>query len=223
MNESILKALMRLFAIVADVNKESHNQIEQDIVMDYLDRQYSHEIVLKFIEYFNQQVKLYHSELENQSDIQKLTRHISNESLILEICNQINEELEQEQKVIVLIYLLDFINRGRIPSSNELNFITTVSTLLKIRDSEFLDAKSFTFGELDKIIYKDRLLFIDSNESSENPEVKHMPIEKMTDGLLFCLFQAQTLMYSGILAIWYLLLMGTTLKQTVLIYGQQVL
>ena len=148
MNESILKALMRLFAIVADVNKESHNQIEQDIVMDYLDRQYSHEIVLKFIEYFNQQVKLYHSELENQSDIQKLTRHISNESLILEICNQINEELEQEQKVIVLIYLLDFINRGRIPSSNELNFITTVSTLLKIRDSEFLDAKSFTFGEI---------------------------------------------------------------------------
>jgi len=34
MNESILKALMHLFAIVADVNKEGHSGNEREIVMD---------------------------------------------------------------------------------------------------------------------------------------------------------------------------------------------
>ena len=38
MNESILKALMRLFAIVSDINKEGQSASRRDIVMDYLDR-----------------------------------------------------------------------------------------------------------------------------------------------------------------------------------------
>ncbi len=57
MNESILKALMRLFAIVSDINKEGQSASRRNIVMDYLDRQYSYEIVQKYIEFFDQQVK----------------------------------------------------------------------------------------------------------------------------------------------------------------------
>ncbi|NJO70475.1 MAG: hypothetical protein HC830_15385, partial [Bacteroidetes bacterium] len=58
MNESILKALIRLFAIVADVNKENQSDTERSIVMDYLDMQFSHEIARKYLEYFDEQVRL---------------------------------------------------------------------------------------------------------------------------------------------------------------------
>ena len=57
MNESILKALMRLFAIVSDINKEGQSASRRNIVMDYLDRQYSYEIVQKYIDFFDEQVK----------------------------------------------------------------------------------------------------------------------------------------------------------------------
>src|ERR1035437_208069 len=179
MNESILKALMHLFAIVADVNKDGHSGNERSIVMDYLDRQYSHEIVKKYIEYFDQQVIHYHPELMHSNDAENQKQTILNEAIIVELCNQINEELDQEQRLIVLIYLLDFINRGDSLTSNKLKFVTSVADQLKIKKDEFNDAQVFTFGELNKITDKERLLFIDSNDSSPDVDIKHWPNEKM--------------------------------------------
>ena len=97
MNESILKALMRLFAIMADVDKNSHSENERDIVMDYLDRQYSYEIVQQYIQYFEQQIQHYHPELVHSSEAENQKQDIFNEAAIIELCNQINVELEEEQ------------------------------------------------------------------------------------------------------------------------------
>lgn len=179
MNESILKALMRLFAIVADVNKEGHSGNERDIVMDYLERQYSHEIVQKYIEYFDQQVLFYHPELMHSSDAEAYKQISSNEDNIIVLCRQINEELDQEQRLIVLIYLLDFINRGDSLTENEIKTVRSIAMELKIKEDEFQDAKAFTFGELDDIMHKGQLLFIDANDSSGHPKIKHMFHEKM--------------------------------------------
>jgi hypothetical protein len=60
MNESILRALMRLFAIVSDINKEGQSDSRRSIVMDYLDQQYSYEIVNKYIGFFDEQVRYLH-------------------------------------------------------------------------------------------------------------------------------------------------------------------
>jgi ABC-type multidrug transport system ATPase subunit len=179
MNESILKALMRLFAIMADVDKEGHSKNERDIVMDYLDRQYSHEIVQKYIQYFEQQILIYHPELANPSEADNKKQNILNEATIIELCEQINVELEQEQKLIALIYLLDFINRGSNVTDSKLRFVTTLANQLKIKEDEFQDIKAFTFGELDELKQKERLLFIDSRETTPHPDIKHWSNEKM--------------------------------------------
>lgn len=179
MNESILKALMRLFAIVADVNKEGHSGNERDIVMDYLERQYSREFVQKFIEYFDQQVMYYHPELMHSSDDETNKQISSNEDNIVVLCKQINEELGQEERLIALIYLLDFINRGDVLTDIELKIVRSIAYELKLKEEEFFDAKAFTFNELDDILHKGQLLFIDSKGSSGHPKIKHMFHEKM--------------------------------------------
>jgi ABC transport system ATP-binding/permease protein len=179
MNESILKVLIRLFAIVADANKNGDTSNERDIVMDYLDRQYSHELVQTYLDYFDEQVKLFHPEhmFENDSETQK--QFSINEAKISELCNQINVELEQEQKMIVLIYLLDFINSDNKINEHEINFIIAVARHLKIREDEFLDAKAFSFGDTSHVVDKDRLLFIDANTAFADPEIKHILSEKL--------------------------------------------
>ena len=194
MNESILKALLRLFAIVAEVNEEGQSDNERSIVMDYLDRQYSNEIVQKYIEYFDQQVINYHPELMYSSDAEALKQTNSNDSNITNLCNQINEEIDQEQRLIVLVYLLDFINRGENLTDTELRIVTDIATALKLKEDEFLDAQAFTFGRLDEVVYKDRLLFIDARESSPDPEIKHMPAEKL-DGRIVVLLIPSTNTY----------------------------
>ena len=160
MNESILRALMRLFAIVSDINKEGQSDSRRNIVMDYLDRQYSHEIVQKYIDFFDEQVSYFHQLNIDPAIPDPAYRKINAENRIIELCSQINEELEHEQKIIVLIYLLDFIQSGDRQTRTEFSLVRTAAAYLKISEDEFLDARSFTFEEIDKIVHQDWLLFI---------------------------------------------------------------
>lgn len=178
MNESILKALMRLFAIVAYVDKEGHSDNERSIVMDYLDLQYSHEIAQKYLEYFDEQVKIFHPELTFDNVDEARKQQLENEKNILSLLNQINEELDQEQRMVVIIFLLDFINRD-VTTKSELNFVTSIANQLAIKDDEYQDLKAFTFGDLSKVVHKNWLLYVDSEDSTPHPDIKHMPNEKM--------------------------------------------
>ena len=53
MNESILRALMRLFAIVANVNKEGVSTNAREIVKSYLGLQLSATLVQEYLELFD--------------------------------------------------------------------------------------------------------------------------------------------------------------------------
>lgn len=185
MNESILKALMRLFAIVADVNKKGHSDNERGIVMDYLDRQYSHEVAQKYLEYFDEQVKYFHPELSQSSDDERLRQQLVNEANILSLLLQINEELDLEQRMVVIIYLLDFINRD-VTTKSEMKFVTDIANQLIIKEEEFRDLKAFTFDNPEEVMHKEWLEFIDSSDMPPYPESKHMPNEKM-DGRIVVL------------------------------------
>jgi ABC-type multidrug transport system ATPase subunit len=184
MNESILKALMRLFAIVSDINKEGQSADRRDIIMDYLDRQYSYEIVQKYIEFFDEQVAVLRRMSYDPVTADLTVRKIQAENRIIELCSQINEELEHQQKVIILIYLLDFIQCGSKPTRTELSLVRTASAYLKIHEQEFTDARAFTFGEIDRIVNRDWLLFIHSGKSPVLPSVKQLIINKLEGDIL---------------------------------------
>jgi ABC-type multidrug transport system ATPase subunit len=179
MNESILRALMRLFAIVSDINKEGKSESKRSIVWDYLDRQYSYEIVQKYINFFDKQVD-YFEKISNDPVISDFAvRKINAERRIIEICEQINEELEHEQKIIVIIYLLDFIQSGDKRTRTELSLVRTAATYLKISEDEFNDAKSFTYGDINSVVHIDRLLFIRSKNVTSPPDIKQLSIDRL--------------------------------------------
>jgi ABC transport system ATP-binding/permease protein len=186
MNESILKALMRLFAIVSDINKEGQSASRRNIIMDYLDRQYSVEIVQKYIEFFDEQVDQLRKISNNPDMADFSVRKIYAENKIIELCNQINEELEHEQKIIILIYLLDFIQCEKRPTRTEISLVRTASAYLKISENEFLDAKSFSFEEIDRIVHQEWLLFIRPPSAAFSPDIKQHIIEKL-EGLIIVL------------------------------------
>ncbi len=179
MNESILKALMRLFAIVSDMNKEGQSTSRRNIIMDYLDRQYSFDIVRKYLDFFDQQVRQLRKVSQDPEMADFSLRKIQAENRIIDLCEQINEELEHEQKIIILIYLLDFIQCESKPTRTEVSLVRTAAAYLKISEHEFLDARAFTFEEIDKIVHKDWLLFILPAGSPENQDVKQLFIDKL--------------------------------------------
>ncbi|MBN2348719.1 MAG: ATP-binding cassette domain-containing protein [Bacteroidales bacterium] len=179
MNESILEALMRLFAIVADVSEEGTSKNERDVVIEYLSRQFSNELVDKYMGFFDHHVRHYHPDFSqgNEEDIKKQDSH--NTRRVNELCDQLNEELYHKQKIIVLVHLLDFINRGEDITESELIFITSVARNLKINEEEFIQTRLFTFGKIDEIKKKENLLIIDTYEAARASKIKHLTIPKM--------------------------------------------
>lgn len=174
MNENVLKALMRLFAIIADVNQEGFSGNEREIVMEYLQRQFSSDHINNYIRYYDEYLHRYHPELMYQNEDEAEKQNSINYNIILEICRQINEELEQAQKVIVIVHLIDFINSDAILTPTEMNFVDRVGKELKIDQNEFNDLRSFTFGKMEQIKQKSNLLYIDSKEDAGHPEIKHL-------------------------------------------------
>jgi len=186
MNESILRALMRLFAIVSDINKEAQSGNKRDIVMDYLDRQYSYEIVQKYIDFFDQQVSYLHKISSDEGNNDITLRKINAERRIIDLCEHINEELEHEQKIIILIYLLDFIHYGKKHTRNEVSLVRTAAAHLKINQDEFLNAKAYTFENIEQITHQEWLLWINSNDKPPFNHIKLLKIDKL-DGQIVVL------------------------------------
>ena len=101
MSEQILKALMQLFAIIA--HPASNASDRRSIVEYFLKRQLNQEAVKNYIEVFNYYYELHQEKLSEKGLVKKRTS--SSSVRVLKICTQINEELTQRQKNIVLVQL----------------------------------------------------------------------------------------------------------------------
>ena len=77
---------------------------------------------------------------------------------ILAICEKINEELQQKQKVYVLVKLMDYISLGEEITENELDFLHTVANAFYISEDEYKNIKSFIIGTVDDIPDRKRIL-----------------------------------------------------------------
>ena len=103
MNESIIQALMRLFALVAFVNEKGQPSIERNVVQEYLQRQFASALVEQYLYAFDKYLTEYHPDLSLASEDERKEKNLGNTKAVLELCNQLNEELEQEQKTFILI------------------------------------------------------------------------------------------------------------------------
>ncbi len=201
MSESILKALMQLFALISDVhsNREISGK-EKDIVRLFLSRQLNRELVSRYMAMFDEYMVLYTSENIVQGSLKSRKRTSLTSMRILAICEKINEELHQNQKLYVIVQLLDYILFGAEITENELDFLETVSAAFNIPPKEYDNIKSFILSPIGDIPEKNRIMVIDSKIKNEYDGVKHLKKENLKGTLSF-LYIASTntyiLRYSG--------------------------
>ena len=174
MSERILKALMQLFAIVAKINviEESDEIVAADssknIVEILLKQDLTSELVAKYLKIFDEFIKERHGTKRAKDSKKKRTS--VNSVKVLRICTQINEELEQRQKVIVLIRILEFIFADDLHTEKELAFAETVADTFNISIEEYKQVLQFAESSANKLASHDNHLTI--NSKSENDETK---------------------------------------------------
>src|ERR1700741_5217644 len=147
MSERILRALMQMFAIIAKV--DGVNNTGRAIVQSFLKQQLNQEQVDTYLGIFDEYLEAHHQVSKKKDGTAKRTS--LNSVKVLKICTQINQELEQPQKVIVLIRLLEFIYSSNEISEQEHEFVITVADTFNISNEEFNQLRAFVEDTADKI------------------------------------------------------------------------
>ena len=132
MSERILKALMQLFSIVADADDITGRS--RKIVESFLRQQLSQSLVDDYLRLFDEFLE---NKDKKKDGSKRIKRTSVNSVKVLLICTQINEELAQKQKIVVLIRLLEFIYAGETTTEQELEFVQTVAETFNISKDEF--------------------------------------------------------------------------------------
>ena len=178
MSESILNALIHLFAIVANIRVRQLTQAEKEIVKDYLERFLNQELLEEYLRVFDNYFEFYQRELREDSDTP-----VESYSLIsfqiTNVCRQIKGELFREERIVVFIQLLEFIYSDKEISEGELRFIKTVADTFNISESEYNNCKAFIFEGKPDNIEQDKVLIID-NQLREWSDSMYWMMKKRT-------------------------------------------
>ena len=190
MSEKILKALMQLFAIIA--RPQSNDSDRRGVVEAFLRRQLNEELVKEYLGYFDG----YFQEAQERQKKSNQDRRTSAISVrLLKICNDINDQLTQDQKIIVLVQLLEFCKSdGTEVSHLELEFIQSVSESFNVDQAEHTLIKNFILNPFSAVPKSNNVLVIDNKVEHEDIEVKHLH-NKDVKGQIWVLFVHSASMY----------------------------
>lgn len=184
MSERILKALMQLFAIIAKV--EDHEEVQQDhalagrdIVKLFLSQELTTELVDEYLQLFDEYLEKHQGKSKRKDGKKKRTS--VNSVKVLRICTQINEELAQKQKIIVLVRILEFININEVITDQEREFVETVADTFNVSREEFEQINKFVQAPKEEEINSPFFLNIDNKDVKEESETKHIKLEGIDD------------------------------------------
>lgn len=171
MSEQILKALMELFAIIVrPKNLETTGEDRRPVVISFLNRQLNEDLVSEYL-------KVYDSYFERHQNLvnRRGKKRIGPDSVkLLRICDQINHELTQQQKLIVLIYLYEFVNIDSAEiSDQEFEFIETVSDSFYIDRDEHDNIRDYTISKVKDEPKSDNILILKDFKTDNTSEIAH--------------------------------------------------
>lgn len=168
MSEQLLKAIIQLFAIVAKEGSVTYN--ERLTIKEFLERQLNRAGVNKFMELFDKLVLERESEriqIENTDD--ETVDFVEDWSKIMRITRHLNQEITKQQKVVLVLKMVELISADKVISERESNLLYYISEALKLRRKTVKNITDFVNHNQNNPIVSPNLLIIDDG-SLELPE-----------------------------------------------------
>ena len=137
MSEEILKALIRLFAVISKQDG-GVTEGERNYVINFFRQQLGQENIAPYIELYDK----YTATTEGQGGTS-----IKDSLLALKVAKKINQTLTQQQKIIAVIESMGLINSDDHFSENELLVLNTIATVFNIPESTMALLRQFVANE----------------------------------------------------------------------------
>ncbi len=178
MSESILNALMQLFAIVANVDGE--NDTSRSFVRIFLEEELDAIQTEKYLQVYDEFIQHHHFRKRTKDGAIKRTSR--NSVKMLRIAAEINRSLTKPQKQIALLRLIEFVYSRNISTAENREFIEVISDAFNIEQEAFEAIMQFVcFGEV--AAESDSLLI--ASKKPYSSEIKHLERAGIQGQLVF--------------------------------------
>ncbi len=173
MSEKILQALLQLFAIIADAEAATGKggPAGRAMLARFLREQFTAEEVQEHLARFDAHVAALRGPDTGGRAGRK--RIALNSVRVLRICMQVNEELTQRQKFIVLMHLLEFIHAGGVVDQEQ-EFVTTVADTFNIGREEYAQCQAFVEQSAGERVDSPHLLYADAAAGNDLSKARHL-------------------------------------------------
>ncbi|MBL7866052.1 MAG: ATP-binding cassette domain-containing protein, partial [Cyclobacteriaceae bacterium] len=176
MSEPVLKAILRLFAIVA--KEDDVTQQERDFVLAFLHDHLGRKAVMENMAYFDSYTK------ELSPDQEKNVQTL---------CQEINQEVTQKQKAVILIELMSVVLADGVISEKESQYVKLIGASLNVSGSEIDLMTHYILGSTREAFDSDKVLIIDGKQEKPG-HCKHIYRDKLL-GLIAILHLTQGDLY----------------------------
>lgn len=164
MRESVLLALIHIFAIVSTVNPAGISSRGRKILRSYLRRYLNRELEEEYFTLFENNLEFYSNELKSVDKTELSDEDSLISFQITNICRQIKKGLFLEERMIVFLQLVEFAFEDGMISQQEKTIIDIVSRTFNISRKEYDNAIAFMIGRSYDEVSPDCILIIESDQ-----------------------------------------------------------
>jgi len=174
MSETLLDALMKLYALLTNVRKESRLDSARKLIEQELLHNFNREYVDIYIERFNYYVTQFHKNSYSpiQSEVERQSS--DNYNQIGFICDELNKELERESKIWLFVQLFEFIRKEEKISEIGDEVVDKLSRGMMINPVDYDLLKAFILKGPMEVKDPSKVLIISGQQEAPMPGFKHL-------------------------------------------------
>ncbi|MDH5475137.1 MAG: ATP-binding cassette domain-containing protein, partial [Cyclobacteriaceae bacterium] len=163
MSEALLKAIIKLFAIVAKEDEVTEHERIQ--ILNFL----TEHLNATAVEGYMHQFDAYCDSLPSGADHDEEEEQRN----IISICSEINKELTQQQKIVIILELIAIILADGEISKREKELLDSIANAFNVSNEEIDLIKSYVVGSNPKELNFDNILIV-NNETPKDGWYKHL-------------------------------------------------
>ncbi|HZY25787.1 MAG TPA: ATP-binding cassette domain-containing protein [Bacteroidales bacterium] len=164
MRESVLLALIHIFAIVSTINPAGISSRGKKILRSYLRRYLNRELEEEYYSLFENNLEFYSNELKSVDKAELADDESLISFQITNICRQIKKGLFLEERMIVFLQLIEFAFEDGMISEQERTIIDIVGRTFNISKKEYDNAIAFMIGRSYDNVSPECILIIESDD-----------------------------------------------------------
>lgn len=193
MNESVLRALLQLFALVTEAPDAEGVALARKQVRAFLAPKIATHRLEEYLDQFEDYLGAFSRPAGMTSEKKAKKKSSLSSVKVVMLCEEINEQLSRQGKITVLVRLTEFVHKGGQISFRETGFLETLANVFNVSDEVFSLISHFVE---DRETEHSELLYI-SSESNARRKIKVTGMDGRINVLVLPETATAYLRYSG--------------------------